>query len=244
MGTPEIIRPSNPRATIRLADGRCMSGFMPGHAGNIRTGKLDRLLALDRGYPASEAIPEYRVRDELARQLDGVIEARLPLGFADVVTATAVFEVEPRHSWQTGARQVLAYAAQCGLTPALALFGAIPEREMLRLYRKLRSINVHLTAARVVDLWWWTGADWKQITSSDLCSDMPHGARFGTCRYCSHPVAWLDGNRGGYDYERRMHRVRSMHCCTQLCPARHENVDGCFYWAARRAFGVPATPNH
>lgn len=59
---------------------------------------MDLFLARQRGCPATETVHEYRVRDDLARQVGGLTEAHLPLGFADVLTAQAVFEVEPRHT--------------------------------------------------------------------------------------------------------------------------------------------------
>lgn len=59
----------------------------------------------------------------LARQIDGACEVCLPLGRADVATATTVFEVEPAKQWRTAVRQALGYSGQSGLTPAIALFG-------------------------------------------------------------------------------------------------------------------------
>jgi hypothetical protein len=67
---------------------------------------------------------EHVLRDELGRTVRGVVEAVLPFGRADVLTAEAVFEVEPAARWRSGVRQALTYAAQTGLSPKVALFGA------------------------------------------------------------------------------------------------------------------------
>ena len=196
---------------------------------------MNLFLARQRGCPATESVEDYRVRDDLARQLGGLTEVCLPLRFADVATSRAVFEVEPRHSWREGARQVLAYSAQCGLPPALAIFRAIPAADMLAIFTELRAIDLHGLHANFITLWWWTGQAWQQITSPESCADMPHGAVFGLCGHCSDRVAWLDRSVLCYDYD-PAHRISQMHCCAGLCPVAHENVGSCLYWAARRAF--------
>jgi hypothetical protein len=224
------------RALIHLPGGRSISGFLAGHAGKRGGESMDLFLARQRGCPESETVQEYRLRDDLARQLGGLTEVRMPLGFADVATDRAVFEVEPHHSWQMGARQVLAYAAQCGLPPALALFRAIPEAKMLGIFNRLRAINLHgLCRSKFIDLWWWNGKGWEQITSPASCANMPRGARFETCTYCGHHIAWLDEGKICYDYD-PTRRIDWLHCCDGLCPTAHEDVKMCRYWAARRAF--------
>ena len=92
---------------------------------------------------------------DLARTVRGACEVVLPIGRADVMNKTAVFEVEPVASWRTGARQALAYAGQSGLTPALALFG---EADYLRIYLFLRDRLDGL------DLWVWRGT-WVHTTN-------------------------------------------------------------------------------
>jgi hypothetical protein len=229
-------READPRkGVITLPGGREVAGFFPGQAGRRGNRPMDLLLADQRGCPATETIEEHQLRDDLARQVVGLTEVRLPLGFADVMTGEAVFEVEPRHSWQDGARQALAYACQCGLPPALALFRAISAREMRGIFTKLQAIGLPAIPGGSISLWWWTGQAWQQITSLAQCADMPHRASFGSCRYCGSSVAWPDGSLPGYDYDPRW-AIREMHCCEQLCPAEHENVDGCLYWLAQRAF--------
>lgn len=223
------------RGSIQLPDGRSITGIRPGLAGNRGRASMDPLQARRQGCPATETVEEYRVRDDLARQLGGLTEVNLPLGFADVATSRAVFEVEPRHSWREGARQVLAYSAQCGLPPALALFRAIPAAEMLAIFTELRAIDLHGLHADLIDLWWWTGQVWLQITGPEVCADMPHRAVFGPCGHCGGRVAWLDRSALCYDYH-PAHRISQMHCCAGLCPVAHENVEWCLYWAARRAF--------
>ena len=83
------------RRAVTLPDGRQVTGWPPGTAGG-------RLL-------------EHQLRDKLAAQLGGITEAALPYGRPDVLTASAVFEVEPARQWRHGVRQVLAYPAQTGL---------------------------------------------------------------------------------------------------------------------------------
>lgn len=62
-----------PKASIRLADGRRVWGRSPGLLPN-RSQDQAELYARHRGVPASEAIAEYRRRDQLAEQLGGIIE--------------------------------------------------------------------------------------------------------------------------------------------------------------------------
>jgi len=223
------------RESLQLPDGRSINGIRPGLAGNRGRVSMDLLQASRQGCPATETVEEYRVRDDLARQLGGLTEVNLPLGFADVATSLAVFEVEPRHSWREGARQVLAYSAQCGLPPAIALFRAIPAAEMLAIFTELRAVDLHGLHADLIDLWWWTGHAWRQITGPELCVDMPHRAVFGLCGHCGRRVAWFGPTALCYDYD-PAHRISQMHCCAGLCPVAHENVEWCLYWAARRAF--------
>jgi hypothetical protein len=97
--TPETAR-SYHRETVILPDGRRIAGWPPG--------------------AASGQLLEHRLRDNLATQLGGITEAQLPYGRADVLTKDTVFEVEPAENWRHGVRQVLAYAAQVGLPPAVA----------------------------------------------------------------------------------------------------------------------------
>ena len=111
--TPETAR-SYLREVVILPDGRQITGWPPGAAGG-------QLL-------------EHRLRDNLATQLGGITEAQLPYGRADVLTKDTVFEVEPAENWRHGVRQVLAYAAQVGLPPAVALFGTVAaEKDARRL---------------------------------------------------------------------------------------------------------------
>jgi hypothetical protein len=141
------------RASITLPDGRVITGQLPGCAG--------------------VTVTEHRLRDELASQLRGITEASLPYGRADVMTAAAVFEVETAANWRTGMRQVLAYSAQCGLPPALALFGKAHRDEVLELYLRLRD------GKPPVQLWWHSGYGWQHITSRRVCRNMRAPERSG-----------------------------------------------------------------
>jgi hypothetical protein len=135
------------RVAVTLPDGRQIQGQAPG--------------------VAVATLPEHELRDRLARQLRGITEAVLPYGRADVLTKSAVFEVETYRGWRNGARQVLAYSSQCGLPPALALFGRIHRDDLVKLYVKLRD------GRPPVQLWWWTGGSWTAITSRRACCNMP-----------------------------------------------------------------------
>lgn len=103
-----------PRNPLRLPDGRVMYGRWP--QGMRATGEGPYIAAL-------------------ARQTGGVCEVVLPVGRADVATPTTVFEVEPASQWRTAVRQVLGYAGQTGLIPAIALFGPA---DYLRIYLFVR----------------------------------------------------------------------------------------------------------
>jgi hypothetical protein len=147
MGVSAATARRNMRGSVVLPDGRIIRVAKPGMAG--------------------VTLEEHRLRDALARQLGGITEACLPYGRADVMTGAAVFEVETAPKWRTGARQVLAYSAQCGLPPALALFGPIHRDDLLRFYVKLRDSRPPLA------LWWWNGGRWDQINSRRVCRNMP-----------------------------------------------------------------------
>lgn len=135
------------RMSVTLPDGRIIKGSAPGMS--------------------ACTLKEHVLRDLLADQLHGITEACLPYGRADVMTAAAVFEVETAAKWRTGVRQVLAYSAQCGLPPALALFGQIHYADLAKLYIKLRD------GRPPVSLWWWSGHSWNQISSRRACRSMP-----------------------------------------------------------------------
>lgn len=149
--SPATVR-RHQRGTVTLPDGRQITGWPPGMAGG-------RLL-------------EHRLRDELAAQLGGITEATLPYGRPDVLTATAVFEVEPAKNWRHGISQVLSYSAQVGLPPAIALFGAIHHDALLKLYLKIRD-GMGRSNYGAIALWWWAGTAWTPISSRARCRNMP-----------------------------------------------------------------------
>lgn len=132
---------------IRLPDGRNVYGRMPGRS--------------------AVTLTEHALRDELARQINGVTEAVLPYGRADVLTDRAVFEVEPAKHWRIAVRQVLAYAAQTGLPPHVALFGAAAPGTVLKVYLALRD------GTPPISLWWHSSTRWQPITSRTACGKMP-----------------------------------------------------------------------
>ncbi|MBM0233195.1 hypothetical protein JNW91_15780 [Micromonospora sp. STR1_7] len=123
-----------PRNPLRLADGRVLYGRWP------------------QSMPTTGEGPYIAA---LARQVKGVPEVVLPVGRADVATAATVFEVEPARQWRTAIRQVLGYAGQTGLAPAIALFG--PE-DYLHIYLFVRDRLPGL------GLWVYRGR-WEQVTS-------------------------------------------------------------------------------
>jgi hypothetical protein len=134
------------RALITLPDGRQIAGRRPGLS--------------------AATIPEHVLRDQLAKQVQGVTEASLSYGRADVLTATAVFEVEPVRTWRHGVRQALAYSAECGLPPSLALFGAAHHEDVLKIYLKLRD------GKPTIRLWWHARNSWQSITARRNCNQM------------------------------------------------------------------------
>lgn len=131
---------------LTLPDGRKVFGRMPGASGIVH--------------------PEHQLRDELARQVGGVTEAVLPYGRADVMTEKLVFEVESAGNWRAGVRQVLAYSAQVGLPPSLALFGAMHHDIVLKTYLRLRDGHP------AIDLWWYAGWSWEHVSSRKHCRNM------------------------------------------------------------------------
>jgi hypothetical protein len=149
--TPETAR-SYHRETAILPDGRRITGWPPGAAGG-------QLL-------------EHRLRDNLATQLGGITEAQLPYGRADVLTKDTVFEVEPAENWRHGVCQVLAYAAQVGLPPAVALFGTVAAERMLAVYEQLSGGQWATRPPVPVALWWWDERTWRPITGRGKCRDM------------------------------------------------------------------------
>jgi hypothetical protein len=93
----------------------------------------------------------------LAQHVRGLAEVALPVGRADVATATDVFEVEPFTRWRYGARQALAYAGMSGLRANLALFGAA---DYVPLYLRVRDNLPTLT------LWvWHPELRWRKVTN-------------------------------------------------------------------------------
>lgn len=131
---------------ITVPDGRRFAGRIPGRS--------------------AVTLTEHRLRDELAEKLGGATEVSLPYGRADVMTETAVFEVEPFHSWKKGMHQALAYSAQTGLPPALALFGNAKEEDVLRVFNKIWSGRPRAA------LWWYTGHSWAEISCASKCRAM------------------------------------------------------------------------
>lgn len=120
-------------------------------------------------YPGQRAcvLREHVLRDELARRLSGITEAVLPYGRADVATDRYVIEVEPARAWRHAVRQVLAYAAQAGLEPGVALFGAASRDVVLKRYLSLRD------GRPPVALWWWhEGLGWQRISARTDCRSM------------------------------------------------------------------------
>jgi hypothetical protein len=204
------------RESVRLPNGRFVYGMLPGYAGSSRE--------------------EHRLRDKLAHQLrattKAITEARLPFHLsADVMTESAVFEVEPRCSWRHGASQALGYAVVSGLPPALALFGAARREEVLEIYIEIRNTPLQ-GAVAPIELWWWAGNRWDRIISRSCCTNMPRGARFGSCNYCGETVAWqsIDGSVDCYEYS--FQEAVQKHHCQRMCYAKHIGRMDCIYWLA------------
>lgn len=109
---------------------------------------------------------EHRLRDDLARDVHGLIEVVLPYGRVDVATDQHVIEVEPAAQWRKGVRQALAYSAQCPREPGLALFGAAHRDAVLRIYLTLRDNWPPIA------LWWRDGTRWEAVSSRRRCNTM------------------------------------------------------------------------
>jgi hypothetical protein len=67
----------------------------------------------------------------------------------------------------------MAYSAQTGVPPALALFGTIHHDALLKLYLKIRGDRWHGNAGAIA-LWWWTGHTWTPISSRTRCVNITH----------------------------------------------------------------------
>lgn len=143
--------PRRPRR-VRIVRGG-LTGMAPGHSGCV--------------------LLEHRLRDDLARQLDGCTEPKLPYGRADIATETHAIEVEPLKSWRHGIRQALAYAAQCDLAPGLALFGAADAEDVLAMHLRMRAEQRSHGGPHVA-LWWHTGdaRGWVRISARTDCRRM------------------------------------------------------------------------
>ena len=134
------------RARLTLPDGSTAKASQPGQGRRV--------------------LEEHRLSDELAKQVDGVIELVLPYGRAEVATSTTVWEVERVSNWRDGVRQVLAYSVQSQLSPALGLFGVAPRAHVLDVYLRLRD------GSPPIALWWYKHGRWVQITSRRACTEV------------------------------------------------------------------------
>ena len=91
-------------------------------------------------------------------------EATLGYGRADVLTADAVFEVEPCRARRQAVRQALQYAAQTECRPAIALFGAARPEYVVDIDLRLRD------GKPPVALWWYSDNHWRTIGSRQAAS--------------------------------------------------------------------------
>lgn len=191
VGSPDRPSPSASRRAVQLPNGNWVDGKRPRHSTHraprarpfpdplhddpATTAALLSFgsRASTRPAPRPAAQPargHHWYRDQLALQVDGAIEVSLDRHRADVVSATRVFEVEPRRTWRSGVGQAVTYSAQCGLRPALAVFGEIHRDELLRLYLQLRGETFDgLVPAAHVELWWWAGTQFERINARSRC---------------------------------------------------------------------------
>lgn len=102
------------------------------------------------------SIPESVVRDHLNLTLRGRVEVAVPFGRVDIVTDTHVFEVEPFATWRHGARQALAYSAQTGLRPAVAVYGDMSPAWVDEMFESCRDM---------LDVWVLDDDRWAHITA-------------------------------------------------------------------------------
>jgi hypothetical protein len=87
----------------------------------------------------------------------------MAVGRADVATPTDVYEVECFSTWRSGLRQVLAYAACCGLRPNLALV-EVPPSGALTVFAFLRK-NLPGVRLHIYDR-----GSWRAVTSMRAAS--------------------------------------------------------------------------
>lgn len=100
--------------------------------------------------------PESHYRDLLARQVGGETEVQLPFGRCDVLTDTAIFEVEPVARWKAGFAQALLYSVQVPQRGALALYGAgLP----------IKGLRTKLAALPPpgIEIWWLEGGQFACV---------------------------------------------------------------------------------
>lgn len=128
-------------------------------------GKRGRVWGYKPGF-FGHSKPEDPARDELAIQVDGLVEVGLFFGRADVMTPLHVWEVEPVKSWRHGAHQALSYAMQSGLRPNLAIFGPTSKDLRLRMFEELSRIQPKVTL-------WLRGHEWHTITSASAARSEP-----------------------------------------------------------------------
>lgn len=260
-GAPHPPSPAPGRRALQIPDGSWIDGLEPGF---VTRHTQARRIAVARSHPDSPAFDTIRPgalrrsadsghhvqaqrqvtiqagahnrrRDDLARQLGGIIEVHMRPGRADVATPRIVFEVEPRRTLEKGAQEAVAYAARCGLQPALAVFGVIPREELSDIYMMLRERRYFgLRAAAHLQLWWWTGTEWNHISTRSRCVNMPRGSTFGPCRHCGRQIVWLAGHSPGrichnYDPEANYDTWadRHEHHCKGLCKTRHVQGPAC-----------------
>ena len=105
------------RGSIQLPDGRSIAGIRPGLRRQPRQSVQGLAPGLSAGLPG-HGNRRGAPRPRRPRPPDRRAHRDGPAaGIRGRDDRQAVFEVEPRHSWRVGARQVLAYSAQCGLRP-------------------------------------------------------------------------------------------------------------------------------
>jgi hypothetical protein len=115
---------------------------------------------------------EHYFRDLLAKQVGGRTEVALPFGRADVMTDTTVWEVEPASRYPAGVRQAFQYAAQTGLTAALATYG--PSKLVTKVFDHLAKLP-----APGVELWWLHERRFVPVKSADEAQTLAGCSAYG-----------------------------------------------------------------
>lgn len=99
-------------------------------------------------------LKECDYRDALAVKVGGITEVQMAIGRADVMTPEMVFEVKALAEWKRGVMQVLAYSAESGLPPSIAVFDGGADAPSEEAWRVCKAVGV--------SIWWHGPKGWRR----------------------------------------------------------------------------------